>query len=397
MKVPQENFNKEPPDRLFQGLTAKGAKDAKVTKDGTTKNCCSYAVIKLMPSCLKCGTELPVNEEGLAPVLCDRCAGVATSRARQRMNAVGTMRDYPAMAALVAINISVFIAMVINGGSAMQFSGDVLIRWGANWGPATMGGQYWRLVTAGFVHGGIVHLAFNMWCLWSLCQLAERLFGSLITIGIYLLTGVAGALLSIAWNHGRLEVGASGAIFGIAGAILSGIKFGNVSVSPMQRRQIFSSLIFFVIFNLTIGLGPGIDNMCHLGGLVSGMIFGVPLATAQASGKKSFEWATLVLAGFILAAVGHQVIVNNQDESRKVLIGQALHDGDYATAAELLEKMTSENPSDARTQAALGYVYEMNHENAKAIAAYKRALELNPSDSESRQALEELQKEGTQK
>ena len=189
----------------------------------------------------------------------------------------------------------------------MGFSPDVLIRWGANWGPATMSGDYWRLITAGFVHGSIIHIAFNMWCLWSLCQLAERLFGSLITMGIYLLTGVAGALLSIAWNHGRLEVGASGAIFGIAGAILSGIKFGNVSVGPMQRRQIFSSLIFFIIFNLTIGLGPGIDNMCHLGGLVSGLIFGVPLATAQASGKKSFEWATLVLAGFVLAALGHHL------------------------------------------------------------------------------------------
>jgi len=350
-----------------------------------------------MPSCLECGRELPVNEEGMAPVLCDRCAGVATSRARRGMNAVGTMRDYPAMAALVAINISVYIAMVINGGSPFEFSGDVLIRWGANYGPLTISGEYWRLVTAGFVHGGILHIAFNMWCLWSLCQLAERLFGSLITVGVYLLTGVAGALLSITVNHGRLEVGASGAIFGIAGAILSGIKFGNVSVGPMQRRQIFSSLIFFVIINLTIGLAPGIDNRCHFGGLLSGLIFGVPLATAQASGKKSFEWATLVLAGFILAAVGHQVIVNNQDESRQVLIGQALHDGDYAGAARLLERVIEKNPSDARAQAFLGYAYAMNHENAKAIDAFKRALELNPNDSKLRQALEQLQSEGTQK
>lgn len=372
-------------------LHRKGRQGREGNEAETTKNCYSYAVIKLMPSCLKCGRELPVNEEGLAPVLCDRCAGVATSRARRGMNAVGTMRDYPAMAALVAINISVFIAMVINGGSPMQFSGEVLIRWGANYGPLTIGGEYWRLITAGFVHGGIVHLAFNMWCLWSLCQLAERLFGSLITVGVYLLTGVAGALLSIALNHGRLEVGASGAIFGIAGAILSGIKFGNVSVGPMQRRQIFSSLIFFVIINLTIGLAPGIDNWCHLGGLVSGMIFGVPLATAQASGKKSFEWATLVLAGFILAAVGHQVIVNNQDESRKVLIGQALHDGDYAGAAEVLEKVVAEHPGDANAQAVLGYVYAMNHEDAKAIAAYKRALELNPGDSEVRNELDKLE------
>ena|SRR5947209_5149610 len=345
-----------------------------------------------MPSCLKCGTELALNEEGVAPVLCDRCAGAATSRARQRMNAAGTLRDYPAMAALIAINLSVFIVMIINGGSPMGFSPDVLIRWGANWGPLTLSGEYWRLITAGFVHGSIIHIAFNVWCLWSLTQLAERLFGSLITMGIYLLTGVAGAMLSIAWNHGRLEVGASGAIFGIAGAILSGIKFGNVSVGPMQRRQIFSSLIFFVIFNLTIGLGPGIDNMCHLGGLISGLIFGVPLATALASGKKSFEWATIILAACILLVLGHQLITTNAGEARKVLIGQALHDGDYAGAAKILERITADNPSDAKAQAALGYVYAMNHENEKAIAAYKRALELNPGDSDLRNQLDELQK-----
>jgi len=324
-------------------------------------------------------------------VLCDRCAGAATSRAHRGMNAVGTMRDFPATTALAAINLSVFVAMIASGGSPMRFSPEDLIRWGGNWGPLTMSGDYWRLLTAGFVHGDIIHLAFNLWCLWSLGQLAERLFGSLITAAIYILTGVAGAMLSIGWNHGRLEVGASGAIFGIAGAILSGIKFGNVAVGPMQRRQIFSSLIFFVIFNLTIGLGPGIDNMCHLGGLVSGLIFGVPLATALASGKKHFEWATIIVASLVLVGVGQQIIAANAPESRRIVAQQALQNRDYAAAARMLERIAEDDPSDANAQAALGYVYRMNHENEKAIGAYQRALALNPGDTDSRDALQELQ------
>ena len=344
-----------------------------------------------MPSCLKCGTELAVNEEGMAPVLCDRCAGAATSRARRGMNAVGSMRDFPVTTALAAISLSVFVVMVASGGSPMRFSPEDLIRWGGNWGPLTMSGDYWRLLTAGFVHGDIIHLAFNLWCLWSLGQLAERLFGSLITAAIYILTGVAGAMLSIGWNHGRLEVGASGAIFGIAGAILSGIKFGNVAVGPMQRRQIFSSLIFFVIFNLTIGLGPGIDNMCHLGGLVSGLIFGVPLATAMASGKKHFEWATIIVASLVLVGAGQQIVAANAPESRRIVAQQALQDRNYAAAARMLERIAEDDPSDANAQAALGYVYRMNHENEKAIGAYQRALALNPGDTDSRDALQELQ------
>ena len=344
-----------------------------------------------MPSCLKCGAALAVNEEGVAPVLCDRCAGAATSRAHRGMNAVGTMRDFPATTALAAINLSVFVAMIASGGSPMRFSPEDLIRWGGNWGPLTMSGDYWRLLTAGFVHGDIIHLAFNLWCLWSLGQLAERLFGSLMTAAIYILTGVAGAMLSIGWNHGRLEVGASGAIFGIAGAILSGIKFGNVAVGPMQRRQIFSSLIFFVIFNLTIGLGPGIDNMCHLGGLISGLIFGVPLATAMASGKKHFEWATIIVASLVLVGAGQQIVAANAPESRRIVAQQALQDRNYAAAARVLERIAEDDPSDANAQAALGYVYRMNHENEKAIGAYQRALALNPGDTDSRDALQELQ------
>lgn len=345
-----------------------------------------------MPQCLKCGAELPVNEEGGAPVLCDRCAGAATSRARRGMN-TGTMRDYPATTLLTGINVAVFAGMILTGAGLLNFSGQALIQWGANIGQLTLSGQYWRLITAGFVHAGLMHIAFNMWCLWSLGQLSEKLFGSWITLAVYLLTGVGGAMLSVYHNPGTFEVGASGAIFGIAGATLSGVKFGNVSLSAWQKRSITSSLIFFAGFNLFIGAAiPGIDNWCHLGGLITGLIFGVPLATANASGKKSFEWMTILLAAAVMAVLGMKVIgvkgepIRLQDEAINELRQQ-----NYPAAITLLEQATAADPNDARSHALLGLAYHENGQDDKAIEAYKTAMELDPDDTRIQQALQQLE------
>ncbi len=287
----------------------------------------SFIYPVLMPQCLKCGAELPVNEEGMAPGLCDRCAGRATRRARVGMN-TGTLREFPATTILTGINVLVFVLMVLaSGGSFWEFSGKMMYLFGGNFGPATLTGDYWRLVTTGFVHAGLLHIGFNMWCLWSLGQLSERLFGRWITFSVYMLTGVSGALLSTAVHPTHLEIGASGAVFGIAGAILSGIKFGNVAVSSFQKRQIISSMIFFVIFNLAFGAAlPGIDNWCHLGGLISGLIFGVPLAVAAATGKKGFEWLTMILAALVLAGIGSRVVQARAADIRPYL-QQTLQNG----------------------------------------------------------------------
>ena len=109
-------------------------------------------------------------------------------------------------------------------------------------------------------------------------------------------------------------------------------------------------------------------------------------------------WTALaIVASLVLAGLGHQLITANADQSRKIVIGQALHDHDYATAARMLERIAENDPNDATAQATLGYVYEMTHQNDKAIAAYKRALTLKPDDNDLRQALEELQQQNPPK
>ncbi len=341
-----------------------------------------------MPTCLKCGAELPVNEEGMAPVLCDRCAGRATSRARRGLS-TGTMRDYPATTALMAINLAVFAGMLLTGGGLMGFSGQQLVKWGGNFGPLTVGGEYWRLITTGFVHANLLHIGFNMWCLWSLGQLSERLFGRWQTLCIYLLTGVGGALLSIGYNPGRLEVGASGAIFGIAGALLAGIKFGNLAISAGERKSIISSMIFFVILNFSLGLGGNIDNMCHLGGFITGLLVGLPLG-AFAQHHKVFQVVTLVVTAALLSFAGQELVGRQGGRGLATRVAMAMQQKDYPKAISLLEKYTAANPDDEGGWIALGEAYERNQQQEKAVAAYQQALKVNPNSADARQALDSL-------
>jgi rhomboid protease GluP len=134
---------------------------------------------------------------------------------------------------LVGANVMVFVAMVLASGPSLDFTGQVMVHFGANFGPLPSG-DWWRLVTYMFLHGGLMHIAFNMWCLWDLGALCESLYGRWTFACIYLITGIAGGLASVAWNPGVLSVGASGAIFGLAGALLASFYLGEFSV-PKDR------------------------------------------------------------------------------------------------------------------------------------------------------------------
>ena len=385
-----------------------------------------------MPQCLKCGTALSVNEEGIAPVLCDNCAGRATSRARRSLN-TGTIRDYPVTAGLIAVNIVVYAAMLVSDGftGIMHFNGQELIRWGGNFEPLVVNGDYWRLLTSCFIHGDFMHIAFNMWALLNLSQLCERLFGRWQTVAIYLLTGAGGALLSIASSPGRLSVGASGAIFGIGGAVLAGVKFGTVSIPEGHKRSIVSSLIFFVGVNFMLGMsgfnlgGAAIDNMAHIGGFVSGLIIGLPLGTSLGSSSSRtqlFHMLTTVgtavlltlgvrelaqsrggnlnpmekdlLKGNYSSAIKtmEQKVAAHPDNARVLEDMGTLYalNGQMAKALSVLERAATLEPDSAEIQARLGSVYAQNHQLDKAAAAFKQALKLDPSLPEAQRGLRNL-------
>lgn len=341
------------------------------------------------PSCLKCGTELAINDEGVAPVLCDSCAGVASKRARRSLF-TGTLRDYPASALLLAINIGVFLGMTATGVSVINPTGSALLKWGGNYGPYTTGGEYWRLVTAAFVHGGIIHIIFNIWCLYTLGPICERVFGRVQTIAIYLLTGIGGSLLSIAYDPLRLSVGASGALFGIAGAVIAGAKFGELSLTAGQKKALISSMASFIVISFVWGgIRDSVDNMAHLGGFVSGLMIGLPLG-GFARKHKLYQVVVFAVTSVVLVAAGRELVQTHGAEGLLYRADAAIKKHDHGKAILLLERYRTIKPDDDETLVWLGDLYSATDQRDKAAEAYQHALKVNPGSDDAKEGLDDL-------
>jgi rhomboid protease GluP len=211
---------------------------------------------------------------------------------------------FPLTTGLIAINIAVFLLMVFTGASATNPAPRDILRWGANFAPYTLGGQSWRLITSVFLHYGIIHLLVNMWALWNLGALTEMIFGRKFYLPIYLLTGIAGNIASLAVHPGGIGAGASGAIFGLAGAMISVLKLAKLPAPRNAMRGTLRSLLWFAAFNLFFGYAvPGIDNAAHLGGFICGLILGALLSWARYVGEGSrplVRWASIALVALLL-------------------------------------------------------------------------------------------------
>src|ERR1700722_9552679 len=178
-------------------------------------------------------------------------------------------------AALVAANIAWFLFVASQGGGWLIPQPGVIIHWGSNFGPLTLNGEWWRLFTCMFVHFGLLHLTFNMWVLWSMGRLIERMFGSLHYALLYVFAGLCGSVASLWWHPEVNSAGASGAIFGLLGGLLAFVLNPASGVPPTiaasQRRIGFA----FIAYNLIVGITHhGVDNAAHLGGSVGGFLMG---------------------------------------------------------------------------------------------------------------------------
>lgn len=177
------------------------------------------------------------------------------------------------------INVAVFVGMVLAGVSITDPTSRQLIDWGANYGPSTLGGEWWRLLTSVFLHIGIIHILFNMWCLWDLGALSESLYGHWTFAVEYLTCGIAGSVASAAWHPQTVSAGASGAIFGLAGSLIASFYLGEFSLPRAAIQCRLRSVITFAGYNLVFGAISGrTDNAAHVGGLVCGLIFGAAIA-----------------------------------------------------------------------------------------------------------------------
>ncbi len=180
---------------------------------------------------------------------------------------------------LIGANVILFVAAALGGAGVVTANPDVLQTWGTNYGPLTTNGEWWRLLSSMFLHFGILHLALNMWALFVGGRLTERLFGSAAFVLIYLTAGLAGSLGSLLWNPAVNSAGASGAIFGIYGAMLAFFLRKDSSIPTAIVQQQRASGLVFIGFNLMNGFShQGIDNAAHIGGLVAGFTMGLVMA-----------------------------------------------------------------------------------------------------------------------
>lgn len=285
--------------------------------------------------------------------------------------------------ALLAINIVVFIIMVASGISWITPQTDQVLRWGADYGPYTLSGQYWRLITSMFLHFGIIHIFGNMWCLWSLGQLAEKLIDSVSLLGLYLVTGIGASLLSLSWDPMRVSAGASGAIFGIAGALISVLYFGRLGLQPAGVRKLLGYVVRFAFLNLLFGLQGHIDNMAHLGGLVTGLVAGFFLArTFNAAPEEQPARRRVVLAISAVAVILLFVpVISAKQYAVEFGKGQAALDHDDLNAAlPHLQKYVAARPGDIRGHALLGWALYETKRYDDAVQEFERALAINPDD-----------------
>jgi rhomboid protease GluP len=209
---------------------------------------------------------------------------------------------------LVGANVAVFVLMAASGVSPANPTTQDLLKWGADNGPLSLTTQPWRILTSNYVHIGIIHIFFNMWCLLNLGALAERVFDPWTYLLVYTFSGVTGSLGSLWWHPAVVGAGASGAIFGLAGALIAALYLGKLPIPKQAIQGTLKSLISFAAYNLFFGLAGGIDNAAHIGGLAGGLAMGAFFAqhlTDPAEQRRARRNFALIAAIVIVALAMH--------------------------------------------------------------------------------------------
>jgi len=192
---------------------------------------------------------------------------------------------YTITIALIAINVLVFLAMVASGVSFTHPTTFDVFKWGGDFGPATVGQhQYWRLLTSCFLHFGIIHIGMNMYVLYLIGPFIETVFGRIRYLLIYFIAGLAGSIVSVSVHPMAVGAGASGAIFGLYGAVFGFLLIRRRTLNPAAISSISKSAGIFVLYNVVYGSVSGTTDLsAHLGGLLAGFLAGMLLVRPQPS------------------------------------------------------------------------------------------------------------------
>ena len=294
---------------------------------------------------------------------------------------------------LIGINLAVFVAMALATKQFFSFDNATALRWGADFGPATASGEWWRMLTSMFLHGGILHIAVNMWALRNLGYTAELFYGRRNFLAIYMLSGLAGSAATMIWRPGDVSVGASGAIFGVAGALAAMVYFKKLPVDRALLKRDIGSIGAVIFYNLLIGAAvPIINNAAHVGGLVAGLLLGfaLPATIFRAEREKTNTLGAMAVALVValIVVIGYFGHAKLAWESEAYRGEKAYFAGDKNGALEHVRRAAALHPQSFYANYFIGAVFLENGESAEAVPFLERAAELNPKNVGVQRALD---------
>ena len=200
---------------------------------------------------------------------------------------------------------------------------------------------------------------------------------------IYLITGSQAGLASVGWNPGVLSVGASGALFGLTGALIASFYLGEFSLSGINIRGTLTSLLFFTGFNLFLGrMLPGIDNACHVGGLVSGLILGAMIALFAPGHDQPARRAGILL--FMVLILGGSAVGVQRWRGGLQFRTELSAERSVDRMIGELQKKVQQNPQDASAHYSLARAYFSKGQYPEGETELKRVLELQPQNTRAR-------------
>jgi len=221
-----------------------------------------------------------------------------------------------------------------------------------------------------------------MWCLWDLGTLCESLYGPWTFGAVYVVCGIAGGIASLGWNPNGVSAGASGAIFGLAGALIASFYLGEFSMPQTFIRSRLRSLVFFAGYNLLFGAVAGrVDNAAHLGGLAAGLAFGALIARVAPAAESVLARSAVVAFVSLLVLAGGWLRYSRSYKLYYRWGDESLSQNQALEAIADFQRAIRVKPDYVPAHLALAYAYSFIPNYVQAEAELKKVLELNPRDA----------------
>jgi len=333
-----------------------------------------------MEKCSKCGESFEGLELGSLCPDCDPDSQriLADSQPEPAEPPKAPRPKCPITSALVAINILVYAA----AWAVQRYWPDVRppdMVWGAEWGPLTLGGQWWRLCSSTFVHLSVSHLLDNMLALWIFGRRLEPILGRWVFLAFYLICGIAGELVSLNFHLEEFACGASGAVFGIIGGLVGAYCSGRFRLSARSAWGL-GFLIIYTAYSIYEGQRtPYVDNAAHIAGLIMGLLLGVTLIVSS-SGSVRLRWSIWASVALILAIAAIALRRYNAYVIPLAPAIRALDKNQLDDALNNVKAALRQKPNDSLANALAADVYLRKGDLPDAQVAVDRSLASDPGN-----------------